>query len=510
MEAGVSSSISSAARQPAALRRIADIAGPRGWPLVGNTPQIDVPRVHQQLEAWAATYGPIYRLRFMFRDALVVSRPDLVAAIFRDRPDGWRRMRYVQQVLRETGPHGLFSAEGEDWRRQRRLVMAAFDPGHLRRYFPSLLRVTERLKQCLDAAARDGEWIDLQRVLMRYTVDVTAGLAFGIDMNTQQDPANALQSHLDKVFPMFTKRITKAFPLWRYVKLPSDRAFDRHLAQLHAAVRGFVEAARERIEKDPRLRTQPTNLLEAMLAASDEESGALSEEGLVGNVFTLLLAGEDTTANTLCWTLYLLHAQREAWRELVADIDRSLGDDPLPRSFETAGDLESIEHCANESMRLRPVAPMFFMENNRAITLDGIAIPADSFVICLPRPGAVDALAAEDAADFRPSRWRRAAIPGDARQNDAAGRSLLKASIPFGAGPRICPGRYLALLEIKMVLALLARNYELIEVSTEDGTPPQERFSFTMFPLGLRMKIAPRVTSAACDPQSSSEVITST
>jgi cytochrome P450 len=488
----VSSSVSSTGRQSAAIRRIADIAGPRGWPVLGNMPQIDVPRVHEQLEAWAAIYGPIYRVRLMFRDALVVSRPDLVAAIFRDRPDGWRRMRSVQSVLRETGTHGVFSAEGDDWRRQRRLVMAAFDPGHLRGYFPSLLRVTERLKQRLDAAARDGEWIDLQRVLMRYTVDVIAGLAFGIDMNTQQDPDNALQSHLDKVFPMFTRRITAAFPRWRYFKLPSDRVFDRHLAQLHAAVRGFVDAARKRIERDPRLRVQPTNLLEAMLAAHDDQTGALSEEELVGNVFTLLLAGEDTTANTLCWTLHLLHEHREAWRELVADVDRSLGADPLPRSFEAAGELESIEHCANESMRLRPVAPLLFMENNRAITLDGIAIPAGSFVICLTRPGAVDALAADDAASFRPSRWRRAAIPVDAGQSDAASRAILKASIPFGAGPRICPGRYLALLEMKMVLAMLARNYELIEVSTDDGAPPQERFAFTMFPVGLRMKIAMR------------------
>jgi len=85
---------------------------------------------------------------------------------------------------------------------------------------------------------------------------------------------------------------------------------------------------------------------------------------------------EDTTANTLCWTLYLLHTHREAWRALVADVDRLLGADTMPRSFDVTRELESIEHCASESMRLRPVAPMFFMENNRATTLDGIAIPA--------------------------------------------------------------------------------------------------------------------------------------
>jgi len=111
----VNSSVSSRYQQPSATKRIADVAGPRGWPVIGNMLQIEVPRIHAQLEAWAATYGPIFRLRLSFRDALVVSRPDLVAAIFRDRPDGWRRLETMQAVLRETGVHGLFSAEGDDW-----------------------------------------------------------------------------------------------------------------------------------------------------------------------------------------------------------------------------------------------------------------------------------------------------------------------------------------------------------------------------------------------------------
>ena len=256
--------------------------GPRPWPLVGNLPQVDPQRMHAALEAWADEYGPLYRFRMGRRQTLVVARKDLIAQMLRDRPDGWRRLQSMQEIIREMGSHGLFSAEGDDWRRQRKLVMAAFDPGHLKRYFPALVRVTERLLKRLGNAADSGEVLDLQTVLMRYTVDVTAGLAFGIDVNTQEEPDDPLQAHLDKVFPMLMKRIFAPFPWWRYMRLPSDRAFDRHLAKVHEAVGGFVQAARDRMERNPELFRQPTNLLEALIAARDEKGDGLSEQGITG------------------------------------------------------------------------------------------------------------------------------------------------------------------------------------------------------------------------------------
>jgi cytochrome P450 len=396
----------------------------------------------------------------------------------------------MQSVIGEMGAHGLFSAEGDDWRKQRRLVMKAFDPAHLKHYFPSLQRVTERLRLCLDAAARSGEALDLQTVLMRYTVDVTAGLAFGIDMNTQQHPDDALQGHLEQVFPMLMKRIFAPFPWWRLVRLPSDRAFDRHLAQVHEAVRGFIAAARERMERDPSLHEQPTDLLEALIAARDDAGSGLSERDLVGNVLTVLLAGEDTTANTLGWTLYLLHTHREVWNELATEVDEILGDDPLPPSFEVARGFEAIEHCVEEAMRLHPVAPLSLLESNVATAVGPVALDREAMVMCLTRPGAVDVRRSADAGDFRPRRW----ADGPHRAADApdAAHALLKASIPFGAGPRLCPGRYLAMLEMKMVLATLLRHFELLWVGTEDGSQPQERLAFTMFAMGLKIRVATR------------------
>jgi cytochrome P450 len=478
---------------PSAHRHIADLAGPRAWPLIGNVAQIDVTRLHTQLEDWARRYGPLYRIKLGVRDVVVVANPNLISSILRDRPEGWRRLQSMQTVIREMGGHGLFSAEGEDWMRQRRLAMSAFDPGHLKNFFPSLLRSTERLKNALDREVQRDNWIDLQSTLTRYTVDVVAGLAFGIDINSQEHPDQELLGHLDAIFPMLMRRVNAAIPLWRYVKLPADRAFDRHLAAVHAAVRSYIQMARDRIACNPDLQENPENLLEAMLTARDDQEGRLSEEELVGNVLTVLLAGQDTTAHTMCWTLYLLHVNRPAWQDLVSEIDGSLGDDPMPSTFDATRNLDVVDQCLKESMRLRTVAPLLFLENNRETELDGIALPKGTPVMCVMRSGSVDAETAPDATEFRPARWwRRDSTRECDRDRSDTDRALLKASMPFGAGPRICPGRYLSMLEMKMVLSTLARNYDLVHVGTEDASPPQERMDFAMHPVGLRMKLKSR------------------
>jgi cytochrome P450 len=466
-----------------APRPLSSLPGPRPLPLIGNLAQIDLASMHTRLEQWARDYGPLYRVHFGPRAALVVARSDLLAKLLRDRPDGWRRLQGMQLVIDEVGGKGLFSAEGADWLRQRKLVMGAFDPGHLKRYFPALMRVTEQLRLCLDEAAHSSEAIDLQALLMRYTVDVTSGLAFGIEMNTLRHPDDALQGHLDQVFPMMMKRIFAPLPWWRWIRLPSDRAFDAHLAKVHEACHRFIDQARERIARDPQLQQHPNNLMEALISARDEAGAGLTDAQLLGNVLTVLLAGEDTTANTLGWTLYLLHRHRGEWDALVAQVDAALaaGED-MPRQFDAARGLERIEDCVNEAMRLKPVAPALLIEACRDTVVEGIEIRRGTQLICLMRPGAVDTAVAGDAAQYRPQRWRTA----------GPDHELTKASMPFGAGPRLCPGRYLAMLEMKMVLATIARNYELIEVGTADGGEPPEHLAFTMFPVGLRLRVRMR------------------
>ena len=466
----------------AATRRIRDLPGPRGLPLIGNMLEVDPARLHLIAEDWVRKYGEYLRFRITDREFLVIANAEAIATVLRDRPDGFQRTPRLNAIARQMGFGGVFSSNGEQWRRQRPMVMAAFDPAHIKSYFPVLVRVTERFASRWRRAAQAGNAIELQPELMRYTVDVVAGLAFGADINTVESDDEVIQRHLDKVFPALFKRLFSPIPFWKWFGF-ADRELAGHLEALRRAVDGFIADARSRMERDPALRERPTNLLEAMIAARDKPDSGLTDADVSGNVLTMLLAGEDTTANTLAWMIYLLSRNPPALERAREEVRSVLGPTRSLPDYEKLSRLDYLEACANETMRLKPVAPINTAQAVRDSVVAGIEIPAGQLVICLMRPAAMDARHFPRPEEFDPARWL--ADGGPAR----AAASAKRASMPFGAGPRLCPGRYLAMLEIKMAMAMLLAGFEIESVTTPDDGEARENLALTMSPVGLRMKI---------------------
>lgn len=479
---------SAAVSTPAPARRIADLPGPRGLPLLGNLLQIRLPRLHLDLERWARRYGPCYRIRLGRTPVLVVADHDAIALILRDRPDGFRRARATAAVSRELGvAPGVFLAEGAQWRNQRRMVMSGFTPNAVKAYFPALLKTALRLQRRWDGAAAAGLGIDLNADLKRYTVDLIAGLAFGSDVNTIETGDDAIQGHLDEILAGVARRSFMPFPYWRYFKLPVDRRLERSAAAMRAAVDDFVAQARVRLAADAALRARPANLIEAMLVAADQPDSGVDHAGVAGNVTTMLLAGEDTTANTLCWLISLLQRHPDALQRAQREV-LELAPDAANFSVEQMDALTYLDACTQEAMRLKPVAPLIPFEALRDTRVADVEVPAGTHLLCLLRHHRLDDSHAADAG-FEPQRWLAAdtAHAGDHKRT----------SIPFGAGPRMCPGRYLALLEIKIAMAMLLGRFDIVAVDAAGGAEPREVQGFVMAPESLRMRLAPRRAAAA-------------
>ena len=473
------------------LRSIDQLPGPKGLPLLGNALQLKPDRVHLQFEAWAREFGPFYQLRFGPRRIMVVADHEAIAALLRDRPDGFSRSDRLREIGQEMGlPGGVFSASGEVWRRQRRMVMAAFDPGHVKRYFPALKQVAQRLAGRWLVAARGQSPIDLQADLMRYTVDTIAGLAFGASVNTLESDGDIIQQHLDKIFPALFKRMFSPFPVWRYLPSRADRQLAASVTQVLAAVDAFVAKARQRIADQPGLRQQPSNLLEAMITAADQPDSGIDDTQVSGNVLTMLLAGEDTTANTLAWMVHLLWQHPDALAKAVAEVRAVCPRDMDGLTLEHLAQLDYLEACAHETMRLKPVAPFLGFQALRPTQVADIMVPAGTMIFSVMRHDAVSEAHFPHAATFSPERWQGDNSPG------LNATSAKRISMPFGGGPRICPGRYLALLEMKMAMATLLGQFDIVGLDTPDGAAPRENMAMSMSPVGLRMRVALRSGSS--------------
>lgn len=458
-----------------ATRSIGDLPTPPRLPLIGNTHQIlRTSRLHLTAEKWARRYGPIARIDIGRRRIVGLADADEIHRILRERPDGFRRWREQQTVLREMGSAGVFAAEGEDWKRQRRLVISALNTNHLQRYFQVIRTTTERLHTRLTDAAQAGRTLNISQELTSYTLDTISWLAFGHDLNTLDRGEDELQGHIQRIFYMLARRLAAPVPYWRRIRLPADRALDRSLAALDQAIAQFIEQARERMAARPELREQPENMLEAMLAAQLTE-GTFSDEEIAGNVLTLMIAGEDTTAHTLGWTVWLLAENPQVQERLANEAQQAFGEHPFAPDFERASALPYGESVLRESMHLKTVGPLLTLEPLTDTTICDTHIPAGTRLLLLLRHAN---LLQRPAEHFDPERWLQV-------DQAAASRSLV-----FGAGPRFCPGRNLAFLEAKSALAMIARNFH-IELDGSAGVV-RERFNFAMIPDRLRVRLRQR------------------
>jgi cytochrome P450 len=250
------------------------------------------------------------------------------------------------------------------------------------------------------------------------------------------------------------------------------------MAVLRPAVQGFVEEARQRIAADPSLRDTPQNFLEGMVAAQEKE-GTFTDEEILANVLTLLLAGEDTTSHTMAWTIWSLSGAPEVQARWAEEAREVLGDEPYPSRHDQVEQLAYGEAVLRESMRLKAVAPIGSAEPLADTEVAGIAMPAGTRILLLTRQAGLRDLARP--RDFVPGRWL---------EEEGMEAPDQKAVLAFGAGPRFCPGRNLAFLEAKTALAMIARNFEVSLDRTAE--PVTELLGFTMSPKGLRVRLRER------------------
>jgi cytochrome P450 len=385
---------------------------------------------------------------FLGRKRFLINTPDAIHHVLIDNAANYTRTPATIRILRPIVGDGLFLSEGDDWRHQRRTIAPALAP----RIIPMLVRHVASTTAPVVArlAASADKPVDLLAIMQFLALDIAARSMFSLEM---QQHGAALRAMIVR----FGERLGRPyfFDMMLPVGIPTwhDLARRRFRSEWIALMDAIIASRLAALPSDG-----PRDLFDVLLAARDPETGAaFSRAQLRDQVATMLVAGHETTALTLFWSLYLLASapsEQERVFEEVRDFDLSVDSaaSALPK-------LTVTRAVVDEALRLYPPA---FVMVRKAIGPDRIgefAIPPGSMVMIAPWVLHRHARLWKDPQAFNPSRFL-----GEQKPNRFA-------YLPFGAGPRVCVGAQFALAEATLVLATLIQRFGMSLADTEPVIP---------------------------------------
>ena len=450
--------------------------GPKPKPIVGNLLDIPSGKLHETFENWLDQYSDPFQIYLMASPCIVSSDINFINYALKERPKGFKRSTRLSALMNEIGMNGVFAAEGEDWERQRKIIADALKPARIKQFLPQLQSITKNTVAKMEAEKS----IDALLWTQRFTIAVTTALTFESpstrSSHNLSESTEALQTHLRVFFPRVAARMQAIIPWWRLWKTPGARAIENASHGIRNILAGLLAHGREVVNSNAD--ESEYSFLEFLLAAG------FSDDVIFANALTMLLAGEDTTANTLSWALYYLSQDQNLQNQLRQEAVDVLGSDcdQWTLQLDTIAQLKWHEAVVNEVLRLKSAAPAMIMEANEPHKIPHekgtISIEEGQKIIILTRKAAIGKHS-QAKNTFQPHVW----VESDGPAVDP------KAFLPFGGAPRFCPGRYLSLVESKFFLAFVLANNK-IRLAT-NHPEVHEVSLFTMTPTDINVIMEP-------------------
>jgi cytochrome P450 family 135 len=403
--------------------------------------------------------GEVFRMRGMVSGGPVItSHPDHVRSLFTAKPELAPSITGESPLRPIVGPNSVLTAVGERHMRQRKLLLPAFHGEAIQRYVEMITDVAER------EIARwpVGRPFSLAPHMQAITLDVIMAGIFGIEgAPASGTPERRLRTATKVLLAASTSPGAQIAELMNVGRTEAVGFTKLGLSVLDRATYDVIAARRNAADLEER-----ADILSMLLLARTEDGEALTDRELRDELLTLVLAGHETTANSLAWI----------WERLVRTPQAY---ERLREAVRSDGDAEAeIEAVINEGMRSRPVIPMIGRRVTVPWQLGDYGVPADT-------PVAMSVLLLHHREDlypdpyaFRPERWH-GHKPGTYEW------------IPFGGGIRRCLGAALAMAEQRVVLDAMTRRLDL---EAEDPAPEHAvHRNVTMIPArGARVVIRAR------------------
>jgi cytochrome P450 len=407
---------------------------------------------------------PIGSVQFLGLNLFLVNEPTSVKRLMVEEVEEFPKHPFTLWILEPLIGRAIFSVNGSEWSRQRQLLDQAFQVAQLRRVLPQMQGAVEamvnRLDQALERAEASGQpaldvGIEIDQEMTLVTADV-------IVRTILSRPLQAAEAAgIFEAFARYQRRAGRALML-RLLRLPQQR-LQSYLGRHARTIRNWIDAAIE--ERLKGTAAAESDLLQALIEARDPVDGSgFTREELLDQICFLFLAGHETSASALGMAAYLLAWCPDAQQRLREELNSVAGERQGALSFDDLRQLPYAAAVFNETLRLYPPVSFFIRESQQTTDLVDRRCPMRSLVTISPwvvhrQEGQWPAPHA-----FQPERFLADAATPEERQ------LARDAWLPYGLGPRKCPGAAFALQEALLVLAELVRRYELLP---EPGHTPE-------------------------------------
>lgn len=438
--------------------------GPRGFAEVLATFRAFSADPPGEVLALAQRWGDVVGFHLGREAIVVVQDPAIVGEVLIDRDGAWIKDRILRSLSAILGT-GLLTSEGELWRKQRKLIAPSLTKKHIASYADAMVQAAATYADALV----DGDARDVHADMSRVTLEIVVATLFGTAIRSGQD---SVGHAMDAVMNDFTEVVhswRRLFPTW--VPFAARRRMASTIKVIDRAVFDLIQQRKSE-------GALGDDLLSRMLEARDESGARMSDTQLRDEAVTLFMAGHETTAGALAFTLMLLGDHPSIDARVVEEVERVVGD-----RAPTADDVPALkltEAVVKESMRLYPPAHVIGREASRDVTVGDYRLKKGTAVLMSPWALHHDARHFRDPFAFRPDRWL------DGSQAELPKNTYL----PFGGGPRVCVGNHFAMMEAVLVLATLLRRARFERVSAE---PVRLQAAVTLRPLdAIPMRVVRR------------------
>lgn len=377
--------------------------------------------------------------------------------------------RTMVDPLQEALGEGLLTSQGDLWRQQRKLAQPAFHKQRIGALVSPMIAAVQDLVDRWSGFARRGEAIDAVEEMRRVAMDTMGRTVFSIPLFSG---TSELSAALIESVVTTNEQFWSLVPIPRWLPTAKNRRWKRLMTTINTGVHDMIEQR----WRDP---TDRGDILSAYMSSRNEQTGeGMSDQHLRDEVMTLLIAGHDSTAQSLCWALYLLARYPDAQAQLRAELDEVLAGrtpttEDLPR-------LAYTTRVLHEAMRLYPPAWLLVRSPTEDDIIDDCLVPARSVVLSSPYATHRRPDLWEDPERFDPDRFTA---------ERSAGRPKY-AYFPFAGGGRQCIGNTFAMQEMQLVLAMVFQRYQLRLLP---GHPVEVHAALTLRPRhGVRITLSER------------------